>query len=132
MLSQEIILTTIQNIVSDVLAIYLFGSTNTIYETSESDVDIAILTHRKITFDAQLHLVNQLIDALHKDKIDLIDLRQVSTVLKFQIIFYGKRIYCANAYLCDSFEMYTFSDYVRLNEARRNILRDIQERGSVL
>lgn len=116
---------------SEVIAIYLFGSTGTAYETSESDVDIALLTNQKITPDKRLDLINALIDATHNDKIDFIDLKNAPTILKFQIIMNSKRIYCQNTVQADAFEMYTFSDYVRLNEERYEIMQAIKKRGSV-
>lgn len=129
---EEKIIHIVTHQLRDVLAIYLFGSTGTPYEKADSDVDIAILRRPKIEMTERIDLINALIDILHKDKIDLIDLNKVPTVLKFQVILNGKRIYCANIYDCDSFEMYAFSDYVRLNEERRDILKEIQQRGSVL
>lgn len=125
------IINTIQHHMADVIAIYLFGSAETKYETPDSDVDIAILAPRKISAETRDALIDILISVLHKDKIDLIDLKNAPTVLKFQIIMNGKRIFCSNKYEADSFEMYTFSDYVRLNEARRGILEAIKKRGSI-
>ena len=115
----------------DLVAIYLFGSFNTAYETTESDADIAVLSKKRFDMNKRLALMDVCARALHKDKIDLIDLLSVSTVLKFQIVMNGRRIYCANSFLSDSFEMYALSDYVRLNEERRDIIAAIQKRGSV-
>lgn len=128
---KEKIVSAIREKQPEVIAVYLFGSAGTKYETSDSDVDVAILLPEKMNMDDRLSLINMLIDALHKDKIDLIDLRDAPTVLKFQIMMNGQRIFCSDIFQGDSFEMYTFSDYVRLNEERRAILDAIQQRGSV-
>ena len=61
-----------------------------------------------------------LADALKKD-VDLVNLRQVSTVFQKEII-YGKLIYCANRYAVDEFEMLALSYYQKLNEERREIV----------
>ncbi len=132
MKNTEKLVEIIQKTLPGLVAIYLFGSYGTHYETSESDVDIAVLTPRKLSMDMRLELINVCIDVLHKDRIDLIDLCNAPTVLKFQIIMTGRRIYCGDSYYADTFEMYTFSDYVRLNEERREILKVIQKRGTVL
>lgn len=125
--------TIINTIISDlphVIAIYLFGSYGTKYETTESDVDIAVLCKEEI--DSQhLWQLSQKIAILLQRDIDLIDLKQASTVFSFQITYYGKRIYCDSTAHCDLFETHIFSDYVRLNEARRGIIRDIQQRGYI-
>lgn len=115
----------------NVTAIYLFGSYGTVYETPDSDVDVAILASQKIQFDDRLQIINALITSLHREKIDLIDLRNSPTVLKFQIIMNGKIIFCADSYQLDFFEMVTLSSYVRLNGERQGILEAIQQRGSV-
>lgn len=131
MLVEKKIIATITKDFPDIIAIYLFGSTGTKYETSESDIDIALLMPKKIKSTDRLHLINALISALHKDKIDLIDLKNAPTVLKFQIIMNGQKIHCTDNYRTDSFEMYVFSDYIRLNEERHEILEAIKKRGSI-
>lgn len=125
------IIKTCQTQVTDIIAIYLFGSSGTVYETAESDVDIAVLSLAKLDMGKRLDLINALIGVLHKDKVDVIDLRTAPVVLKFQVIMTGKRIFCSDLYAGDSFEMYTFSDYVRFNTERREILKAIRQRGSV-
>ncbi len=129
---EEKIVSIICQQLPDTVGIYLFGSTGTEHETSDSDIDIAILLSKKIDIQARLALTNALIDATHRDKIDLIDLRNAPVVLKFQIIMNGRKLYCANTFRCNMFEMVTFSNYVRLNEERRGILEAVQKRGSIL
>lgn len=63
--------------------------------------------------------------------VDLVDLRAASTVLRARVIAEGERLFCAAESLCAEFEDVAFSAYARLNEERRAILQDIQQRGSV-
>ncbi len=51
--------------------------------------------------------------------------------MRAQIVTTGERLYCADARECDTFEDFVFSSYARLNEERREILRDIKQRESV-
>ncbi len=54
--------------------------------------------------------------------VDLINLRQVSTVLQKEIIAEDRRIYCADSYAADEFEMFTISYYQKLNDERADVL----------
>ena len=116
-------------------AIYLLGSHGTVYEREDSDVDIAILLpHQEAKEIGSLTLSDlrfDLEDFLEK-KIDLINLRQVSTVFQKEIIMSECRIYCANQYATDEFEMLTISYYQKLNEERAETIEDIVETGRIL
>jgi uncharacterized protein len=113
-------------------AIYLFGSFGTADEWPSSDVDIALLLPPAEARQAgslalsDLHLA--LASALDKE-VDLINLRQVSTVMQKEVIFNGRRIYCRDEYAADTFEMLVISFYQKLNEERRGILEEFQKTG---
>jgi hypothetical protein len=55
----------------------------------------------------------------------------VPTDLQAQIVFKGKRTLFAEFSQVEVFEDFIFSSYARLNEERRFILVDIQQRGSI-
>ncbi|CAN5730634.1 hypothetical protein BH20ACT11_BH20ACT11_16830 [soil metagenome] len=63
--------------------------------------------------------------------VDVVDLARASTVMRAQVVHEGERLYCADGTACDTFEDYVYSSYARLNEERREILRDILSRGRV-
>ena len=63
--------------------------------------------------------------------IDLVDLRSVPTDLQAQIISKGKRTLVREFNRVEIFEDFVYSSYARLNEERRFILADIQQRGSI-
>ena len=60
---------------------------------------------------------------LGKD-VDLINLRQVSTVFQKEIIMAERRIYCADTYAADEFEMLVLSYYQKLDEERADVLAE--------
>lgn len=107
-----------------VQAIYLFGSYAVHQEFPNSDIDIALLLppdqarqEKNILFsNCRFDMQN----ALSRD-IDLLNARHVSTVFQKEIIG-GIRIYCADRYAADEFEMLVISYYQKLNEERREIL----------
>ncbi|MFH0924893.1 MAG: nucleotidyltransferase domain-containing protein [bacterium] len=119
----------------DIQAIYIFGSYGTEYETTESDVDIALLlpphiykTLKKVPISDCRY---ELEDVLERT-VDLINLRLVSTVFQNEIIASGKKIYCADTSAIDDFEALTLSYYQKLNEEIKFILQDIKECGRIL
>ncbi len=113
-------------------AIYLFGSYGTAQEWPDSDVDIAVLLPPKLAKQigsltlSKLHLA---LAALLNKEVDLINVRQVSTVFQKEIIMAERRIFCADEYAADEFEMLTLSYYQKLNEERREILAEFARTG---
>ena len=64
-------------------------------------------------------------------EVDLVNLREASTVFATQIYSTGEVIYCKNANLRMELHMRTYSMYARLNEERQPIIDKIIETGSV-
>lgn len=112
-------------------AIYLFGSYGDGSARPDSDVDIALLFTPEQAKTEQNLLMSRcrfnLTDALSK-VVDLLNARQVSTVFQKEIIG-GVRIYCADPYAADEFEMLVFSYYQKLNQERREILDAFYKTG---
>jgi len=102
-------------------AIYLFGSRAEGRQRPDSDVDIAFLPALPSDPLQRFELANRLSDLLGND-VDLIDLTQASTVLAKEVVSKGIALFTGNPVVRQSFEMYTLSDYARLNEERREIL----------
>lgn len=113
-------------------AVYLFGSFAAGQEGADSDVDIALLLPPQKAKEAgtlaltPLHL--SLAEQLGRE-VDLINLRLVSSVFQKEIIIQGQRIFCADMFAADEFEMLTLSFYQKLNEERREILVEFARTG---
>ena len=126
----EQIVQTILTYTPQVQAVYLFGPYGTEDERPSSDVDIALLLPPEQAkavgslLLGELHLV--LAELLGKE-VDLVNLRQVSTVFQKEIVMTGRQIFCADAYATAEFEMLTLSYYQKLNEERREILAAFKE-----
>ena len=116
----------------DVQAVYLFGSFGTGEERPDSDVDVGLLlppgaTRQHATLmRTPCHLA---LEALLEKSVDLVSLRRVETVFQKEIIQSNRRIYCADDYAADEFEMVAMSLYQKLNEERREILEAFQRTG---
>ncbi len=108
----------------DTQAVYLFGSHGTENEWPDSDLDIAKQTGSLAMSNLRFELKNKL-----KKTVDLINLRQVSTVLQKEIISTGQRIATQNKHAAEEFEMLMISFYQKLNEERREILAEFVRTG---
>jgi predicted nucleotidyltransferase len=111
----------------DTQAIYLFGSWGTEDEWPNSDVDMAVLLPPKkakaVDFWAWNDLAIRLGSIAHKS-VDLLNVRRVSTVFQKQVIMADRRIFCADEYAADEFEMLTLSFYQKLNQERAGVLAE--------
>ncbi|CAN2041325.1 Nucleotidyltransferase domain-containing protein [Candidatus Magnetomoraceae bacterium gMMP-15] len=119
----------------DVQAIYLFGTYGTEDEWPSSDVDIALLLECKEAKKTGQLIMSNLrfeLEALLNKDVDLINLRQVPTVLQKEIIAANRRVYQADEYAADEFDMLTISYYQKLNEERSEILEEILASGRIL
>ncbi len=129
---KELIITGLVHAIPHLKGLYLFGSRAAGKERAGSDWDIAFLTDHTFRLDAvrRFELQEELAASLNED-VDLVDLGAATTVMRFEILSRGERIFCADEYYCDTFEMLTYSFYQRLQEERKEILRDVRERGSI-
>lgn len=114
----------------DVQAVYLFGSTGTDFETVDSDVDIAILTPVKLASVKCWQLGETVADKLGRN-VDLLDMRGLNTVMRFQVVTTGKRIWDNQSMEVELFESTAISMYLRFNEERKYILEDVKATGKI-
>ena len=87
-------------------------------------MDLAVLAHDPIPNLRRFELAQELAVRFHRD-VDLINLRNASTVMRMQVISTGTYLDAPNAPARREFEMYVFSDYARLNEERREIMKRV-------
>lgn len=109
--------------IPDLQGVYLFGSYVDNSMRPESDIDIAFLTSANISKVEKWRIQESLASVLDRN-IDLVDLNEASVILRTEIVEKGKRIYTANVFACESFEVTTYSLYSDLNENRIDILND--------
>ena len=113
--------------IPELLGIYIFGSVADYSDTPDSDIDIAFLSFQKISAVEKWKIQEELASILKRD-VDLIDLKDATTILRSEVIEKGKLIYSGDAYHVDYFEMTTYSMYADLNESRIDILTDFKEK----
>jgi predicted nucleotidyltransferase len=111
-------------------AVYLFGSFGGPYEHPASDIDLAVLMSEPLEPVRRWELQEQLASVLGRD-VDLVDLRDASTVLRMQVVDGGRVLFDGVPSERELFEAHTLSDYADLQWRRRGILEDIAARGTV-
>jgi predicted nucleotidyltransferase len=119
-----IIIKTILQYYPEVQAIYLFGSSAAGLERPDSDLDIALLLPHELAKREKNLILSECRFALEKalqQEVDLLNARQVSTVMQKEIIS-GRLIYGPDRQVVDEFEMLVLSYYQKLNEERQDIL----------
>ena len=126
----EATITLLCDAVPDVLAIYIFGSLERGDQDAESDVDVAVLGPVSLGPTRVFDIAQQLAAVVHRD-VDLLDLRSATTVMRMQVVSTGRCVYSNDEIKRQAFEMLVYSSYARLNEERREILKDIAARGTV-
>lgn len=127
---KQVITETLVDNVSPWLII-LFGSAVNGNLLKKSDIDIAFLSDEKILDKYETFMLAQELAANLNRDVDLIDLSQASTVFKAQIVQTGKIIYCIDEQKKDLFELKTLKMYAKLNEERSEIIKKIDESGSI-
>lgn len=110
--------------------VYVFGSEATQTSNAESDIDIAILARKPLTLSLRLSLAIEL-EEIAGQKVDLVDLRTVPLTLIMQVLEKGQPLLVKNKNAVALFETHAMSQYCLLNEERKEIIEDIQKRGSV-
>ena len=116
----------------DTQAIYLFGSYGTEDEWPDSDVDIALLLPPEQAKASRVLAMSPLcseLGSLLEKPVDLINLREVSTVFQKEIIAADRRIHTGNAYAADEFEMLVLSFFQKLSQERAEILAEGLQSG---
>ncbi len=111
-------------------AVYLFGSFTGPDTRPDSDIDLAVLLPTPLDPVRRWELQELLATRQHRD-VDLVDLREASTVMRHQVVQTGRLLHDGSPFDRQLFEAHTLSDYADLQWRRKAILDDIAERGTV-
>jgi predicted nucleotidyltransferase len=112
-----------------VQAIYLFGSYVSGDFDVHSDLDIAVLLSAKSDGVAFWRLSGDLSD-IAGVPVDLVDLGAASTVLQYQVLTKGRRLWAKDSSV-GLFEAFALSEKTSLDTARAGLLEDVQRNGVI-
>ena len=111
------------------IAIYAFGSQIQDTAGRESDLDLAVLVAGYAEPLALWDAAGSLADVVGWP-VDLLDLRAASTVMQYQVITTGQRLWAAGVQ-AGLFECFILSEKTALDAARAPLLADIQSTGKI-
>jgi predicted nucleotidyltransferase len=110
--------------------IYLFGSFAKCEGREDSDIDLAIYTDEIINPYDLFIAANKLSFEVKRD-VQIVHLKDISTVFAAQIVGTREVLYCEDEKLMDSYNIRAFKDYTKLNEERKIVLDAIERDGKV-
>lgn len=119
----------LRNALPSVQAIYLFGSYVSGDFDAHSDLDIAVWLSAKSDAVEFWRLSGDLAD-IAGVPVDLVDLGAASTVLQYQILTKGRRLWAKDAF-AGLFEAFVFAEKMALDTARAGLLEDVQKDGMI-
>lgn len=128
-MNQDALMQVLRARVPNLLAVYAFGSRVTGTAGPDSDLDVAVLVAGYADSLVLFDLGGELADVAGCP-VDLLDLRAASTVMQYQIITTGQRLWARDAQAA-LFEAAVLSQKTALDTARAGLLADIQQRGTV-
>ena len=104
--------------------IVLFGSVVRGRIHEESDIDVAVLTERPLTFNKRLKLWSALSPLFSMD-VDLTVLNHAEPVLKFQVARHGKVLFEQHPLTWDNWKSYAYRQYWDTEKFRADLGRYI-------
>ena len=113
----------------DLSAVYVFGSQAQGTASRHSDLDLAVLAGGPVD-PVQLWRLAGDLASLAGCPVDLVDLRAASTVMQYQVLTTGQRLW-ADESAAGLFECRVLSEKTALDEARAGLLADILADGTV-
>jgi len=118
---EEMLKPNIDKLVKDynILLLYFFGSYATGKNDKNSDLDIAVLLREPYDYMIKLYLLGELNTLFKRDDIDLVILNSANTVLKHQIIKYGKAVYAESLNTKVEFEVKALDEYMDMEPFRK-------------
>ena len=127
--AQGPVVSAIRAALPQALAVYAFGSQLAGTAQAGSDLDLAVLVAGYADPVVLWELAGQLEDMVGCS-VDLLDLRAASTVMQYQVLQGGLRLW-GKAHEAGLFECFILSEKTALDEARSGLLADIQHEGRI-
>ena len=111
--------------------IVLFGSFAKGTAREDSDIDLAYFSDQQLSSYERFILAGELATVAGHE-VDLVDIKEIDTVLTMQIFSEGVPIYMQDENEFIRQKMRAYSMYATLSEQRAGIIEAIKQRGSVL
>jgi predicted nucleotidyltransferase len=110
--------------------IYLFGSYAKGKARVDSDIDLAFYVSQEVDAFVLFEAAGEL-GYLVKRDVQLINIKEASTVFTAQIVGTRQDLYCVDQHEMERFNMIALKKYAKLNEERQVILDRVKEDGKI-
>lgn len=127
--NESLVCAELQNAFPNALSIYAFGSRVQGTANVQSDLDLAVLVAGYADPLQLFEMANQLADKLGCE-VDLLDLRAAFTVMQYQVITTGRRLW-AKDMQADLFDVFVLNEKLAFDELRADQLKEIRETGRI-
>lgn len=127
--AEILVCTELQKAFPNALGIYAFGSRVQGTANAQSDLDLAVLVAGYADPLQLFEMANQLADKLGYE-VDLLDLRAASTVMQYQVITTGRRLWAKDVQ-ADLFDVFVLNEKLDFDELRAEQLNEIRETGRI-
>ena len=107
---------------ADVLLAYLFGSF--LHNEASADIDLAVLPGHKALED----LREKICEILSTQRVDLVNLKTASPILRFEVLSTGSLIFKKDEPIENSFELSVIREYRDTAHLRKSQARMLEER----
>lgn len=128
--AETLFCTELQKAFPNALGIYAFGSRVQGTANAQSDLDLAVLVAGYADPLKLFEMANQLADKLGYE-IGLLDLRAASTVMQYQVIITGRRLWAKDDKHADWFDILVTKEKWDLDELRAKQIEEIHATGSI-
>jgi uncharacterized protein len=128
-MTQDTLVAQLRARLPDLLGIYMFGSRAEGTSGPDSDLDIAILNDGPLDPVALWDIAADLAE-IAGCAVDLVDLRSASTVLQYQVLTKGRRLWTRDA-RTGIYESFILSEKTALDALRAGLIGDIAKDGRV-
>ncbi|MFQ5749574.1 MAG: nucleotidyltransferase domain-containing protein [Planctomycetota bacterium] len=109
------------------MPVYLYGSAENGVLRVDSDEDLAVLPRRPIEPMRRFEAAQELARTLHRE-VDLVDLPRAPAFLRGQAVGTGRCLFHSGEEEVGLFEAHSLSDYPRLHEETREVIRSFDDR----
>ena len=128
-MNTNVIVEHLRKTLPELMAIYVFGSRAQNTATATSDLDLAVLVQGLADPLQLFNTAGELAD-IAGCPVDLVDLRATSTIMQYQIVTTGERIWeCGSD--AAIYESFILSEKTSLDEARAGLISDIEKSGRI-
>jgi predicted nucleotidyltransferase len=104
----------VEQVFPEALGVWIYGSVAQGRARRDSDLDIAIPPDRPLDSWERLERAQKVAERVHRE-VDLVDLRKVSPVLRFEVVTRGKRVAARDSYAADVMETSAIKMFQRLD-----------------